>query len=82
MVLGSDGVRGEEVNDLGGGEAGVGEASKDGVDRVRRQRDQAVGGDLRVVGTTGQELQVRAANAVADTDGAGELNAEVSRMSI
>lgn len=75
LILRSDGVRREQVDELVGGEAGIGHAREDLVDRVLGQRDEVRGRHLRVVRASGQELEARAARAVAHGDGASELDA-------
>ena len=74
-VLGRDGVRGEEVDDLDGGEARVAHAREDLVVIVRGLGDEQVGRGLRDVGAAGEELEAWAPRAVRDGDGAGELDA-------
>lgn len=75
MVLGSDAVRGEEVDDLCRAESSIAHAGKDLVDGVGRKWNQAVRRDLRVVRTAGKELQARPATAVADTNSTRKLDA-------
>ena len=75
MVLSSDSVRGEQVNDLIGSEASVGHTSQNLVDRVGRLWDREIWSGARNVGATSHELQARATRAVRHADGAGELDA-------
>ena len=75
LVLGGDGVRGEEVDDLDGGEARVAHAREDLVVVVRRLGHEQVGGGARDVGPACEELEAGTACAVGDTDGASELDA-------
>ena len=77
QVGSGDGVRGEERDDLRGREpASVGEAREDAVDRVERLRDRAVGRGHRRVNAADEDIELGRAGAVADADGAGELDAE------
>ncbi len=75
-VVGSrDGVRGEEGDDLSGGEAsGVGETRKDAVDGVERLGDGQVGGGLGGVRTAEEDVELRCTGAVRETDGTGQLD--------
>ena len=82
VVLGSNGVRGQEIDDLRGGEASIGETSDDGVDGVRRQRDQVVRRDLGMVRATSKELKARATTTVGHADGTGELDAGTGDRSV
>ena len=75
MVLCGDAVRGEQVDGLGRAKPSVLHTCQDLVDRILRQRDQAIWCYLGVVGTSGEELEAGAAATVADTHSAGELNA-------
>lgn len=75
LVLRSDGVRRKQVDELVGREAGIGHARENLVDRVLGQRDKVRGRHLRVVRASGQELEARAARAVAHGNGASELDA-------
>ena len=76
-VVGSrDGVRGEECNDLGGGEAsGVRETGEDAVDGVERLRDGQVGGGLGRISAADEDVELRSTGAVAKADSASELDA-------
>ena len=75
MVLSSHTVRREKIHDLGGAKSSVRHARKNLVHRVLRKRYQTVRRNLRVIGTSSEELETRAATAVADSDGTGELDA-------
>ena len=82
MVLCSNGVRGQEIDDLRGGEASIGETSDDGVDGIRGQRDKVVGRDLGVVRATSKELKARATTTVGHADSTGELDAGAGDRSV
>ena len=82
VVLGSNSVRGQEVDDLRGGEASIGETSDDRVDGVRRQWDKMVRRDLGLVRATSKELKARATTAVGHADSTGELDAGAGDRSV
>ena len=82
VVLGSNGVRGQEIDDLRGGEASIGETRDDGVDRVCGQRDKMVRRDLGVIRATSKELKARATTAVGHADSTGELDAGAGDRSV
>lgn len=65
----------EQSGDFDGAESGIAHPRKDLVSRVGRLGHSEIGRRARDVGTTGQELEPRAATAVGDTDSASELNA-------
>ena len=75
MVLSSHTVRREKIHDLRGAESSVRHAGKNLVHRALRKRYQTVRRNLRVVGTSSEELETRATTAVADSDRTGELDA-------
>ena len=79
-VLRSDGMRGQEVDQLVGGEPCVSHAVKDLVDRVLRLGDESSGSGGRVVRAPCEELQTGTAHAVAHADGTGELDARFGRV--
>lgn len=69
-------VRGEESNDLGGGElASIGEASENLGDVVKRLGDRQVGRGLGRVLAANKDVEAGRAWAVGDTDGTGQLDA-------
>ena len=74
LVLSSDRVRSQKVDNLNGAEAGVTHARKYLVVGVRRLRDEQVGRWLRDVRTTSKELEARATGAVGDSNGTSELD--------
>ena len=80
VVLRGDGVRHEQVDDLGGAEARVAHPAQDLVRRVLRERDEPVDRGDGVVRAAREELEPRAAEAVADRDRAGELDAAEERV--
>ena len=80
VVLRGDGVRHEQVDDLGGAEARVAHPAQDLVRRVLRERDEPVDRGDGVVRAAREELEPRAAEAVADRDRAGELDAAEARV--
>ena len=59
MVLSSDSVRGEQVNDLSGTEASVAHTSQNLVDRVLRLGDESIGCRNSRVGATRKEVEAR-----------------------
>ena len=69
-----DGVRGEQVDQLRGGEATVLHALQDRRDVALGEGDGAVVGGERRIRSASQELQAWCARAVGDTDRAGELD--------
>ena len=73
-VRASDGVRGEEVDQVGGGEASIGHTREDLVDVVLGLGDETQRGGVGRIGTTSKELQARGTRAVRDGDGTGELD--------
>ena len=76
VVGGGDGVRSEERDDLGGGEAsGVREAGEDAVDGVERLRDGQVGSGLGCISAADEDVELRSTGAVAEADSASELDA-------
>ena len=71
-----DGVRSQERNNLSSGEAtSIGEAGKDGVDGVEGLRHGQVGRGLGRISTADEDIELRSTGAVAEPDGAGELDA-------
>ena len=75
VVLGGNGMRREEVDDLSGAKASVPHAQEDLVGRVLRERDQAVGRRDGVVRPAREELEARAAETVADAYSTSKLDA-------
>ena len=74
VVLGGDGVAREEVDGLGGTDAGRAHQLEDVVGRVGRERDEPVGRRDGVVRAARKELEAGTAAAVADANCAGELD--------
>ncbi len=81
-VLRTDSVGDEEPDDLDGREARIAEAREDGVDSVRRERDEVRRGRLGVVGAAGEERELGAAVAVCHPNGACELDAIIKHISV
>ena len=80
MVGRRDGVRHEQGDDLGSGEAtdlgeGIVEAGEDGVDGVEGLRHGQVGRGLSRVGTANEDVELGSTGAVAEADGTRELDA-------
>jgi hypothetical protein len=82
VVLSSDGVRSEQVNDFSRAKASVAHTSQDLVDRVGGLGNREIRGWLRDVGATGHELQARSTNTIGDTDSTSELNEVAERNSV
>ena len=82
MVLSGYTVRREQIHDLRGAESSVRHACKNLVHRVLRKRYQTVRRNLRVVGTSSEELETRATAAIADSDRTGELDARNAYNSV
>lgn len=73
-VRARDGVRDEEVDKVGGREAGIGHTREDLVHVVLGLGDEAQGGGGGRVGATSKEFKAGSARAVRDGDGTGELD--------
>ena len=76
VVLSRDRVGSKDRSDLGRREPSVCHAREDRVGRVGRLRNKSVGGDLRDVGATSEELEARATSAVGNADCTSELDAK------
>ena len=76
VVLSRDRVGSKDRSDLGRREPSVCHAREDRVGRVGRLRNKSVGGDLRDVGATSEELEAWATSAVGNADCTSELDAK------
>ena len=76
-VVGSrDGVRSQERDDLGGGEAsGVRETGEDAVDSVERFRNGQIGRGLGGIGAAEKHCETGGTGAVGHTNGTSKLDA-------
>ena len=81
FVLSRDGMRGQQVHKLDGGEACILHASKDALDGVGGLGDEVVGGGARVVGTASHELETGAADTVGGSYSTGEVDARDQALS-
>jgi hypothetical protein len=79
VVLSSDSVRSEQIDDLSRAETGITHTSQDLVDRVRWLGNREIWSRTRDVGATSHELQARSANAVGNTDSTRELDEVTER---
>lgn len=70
----SDGVRRQQTDELGGGEAGVLHAGEDFVDGILGLGDEAESGRVRCVRAASHELKARSTWAVGNTHRTGELD--------
>lgn len=75
MVLSSNSVGSQKIDDLVRGEPSITHAGEDLISAVEGLRDGQVGGRARDVGTAGLELEARSTDTVGNTDSAGELDA-------
>lgn len=74
MILSTNGVRGEQGDNLLRTESGIAHALQDRIHRVRWFWDALVRGGVRVVGTSSKELKVRTTDTVGYTDSASKLD--------
>lgn len=74
FVLSRDGVCGEQMDKLNGGEAGVCHTREDLLCRVSGLGNEVVGRGTGVVRATSHELETRATEAVGGTNSTGEVD--------
>lgn len=80
MVLSSDAVGRQKVDDFIWAESSIAHTSNDSIDRVGWFGNQQVGSGKRNVEPPSKELQARSPQAVGDTDSTSELNADWSQL--
>lgn len=78
VVLGSNGVRDEQINYFVRGETGVAHTSQDGVDRIARLGDEEVWRWQRDIQASGMEGNASTSSAVGNTYGTSELDTDDS----